>query len=59
MIIMEKDKLPTYNRDQIVVMLKADEDAPMGIITDVTQELRKANARRIIYGANWKSSQKP
>lgn len=56
---MEKDKLPTYNRDQIVVMLKADEDAPMGIITDVTQELRKANARRIIYGANWKSSQKP
>ena len=54
-IMMEKDKLPTYNRDQIIVMLKVDEEVPMGIVTDVTQELRKANARRIIYGANRKS----
>jgi len=58
-IMKEKDKLPTYNRNQIIVLLKADEDVPMGIVTDVTQELRKANARRIIYGANWKSIENP
>ena len=58
-IMKEKDKLPTYQRDQIIVMLKADEDVPMGLITDVTQELKKANARRIIYGASWKSEKNP
>jgi hypothetical protein len=31
----------------------------MGLITDVTQELKKANARRIIYGASWKSIETP
>ncbi len=58
-IMKEKDKLPMYQRDQIIVMLKADEDVPMGLMTDVTQELKKANARRIIYGASWKVEEKP
>lgn len=56
-IMKEKDELPDYNRDQIIVLLKVDEDVPMGIVSDVTQELRKANARRIIYGASWKGAQ--
>lgn len=56
-IMKEKDELPDYNRDQIIVLLKADEEVPMGIVTDVTRELRKANARRIIYGASWKDAQ--
>lgn len=56
-IMKEKGKLPTYSRDQIIVLLKADEDVPMGLLTDVTQELRKANARRIVYGASWKSQE--
>jgi biopolymer transport protein ExbD len=50
----EKDKLPTYSRDQIIILLKADEEVPMGIVSDVKQELRKANARRIVFAANWK-----
>jgi len=54
-IMKEKDELPTYNRDQIIVLLKADEDVPMGIISDVKQELKKANARRIIFAASWKT----
>ena len=58
-IMKEKDELPTYNRDQIIILLKADEDVPMGIVTDVTQELRKANARRIVYAAAWKGDGKP
>ena len=53
-IMKEKDELPTYSRDQIIVLLKADEDVPMGIVSDVKQELRKANARRIIFAASWK-----
>ena len=55
-IMKEKDELPTYNRDQIIILLKADEDVPMGIVSDVKQELKKANARRIIFAANWKSN---
>ena len=58
-IMKEKDELPTYNRDQIIILLKADEDVPMGIVTDVKQELRKANARRIVFAAAWKGDGKP
>ena len=53
-IMKEKDELPTYSRDQIIVLLKADEDVPMGIISDVKQELKKANARQIVFAASWK-----
>ena len=53
-IMKEKDELPTYSRDQIIVLLKADEDVPMGIVSDVKQELKKANARRIVFAASWK-----
>lgn len=52
----EKDKLPAYSRDQIIIVLKADEEVPMGLITDVQTELRKANARKIVYAAAWKTS---
>ena len=57
-IMKEKDELPTFSRDQIIVLLKADEDVPMGIVSDVKQELRKANARRIIFAAGWKDQEK-
>lgn len=53
-ILKEKEKLPVYARDQIIIFLKADEEVPMGLITDVQQELRKANARKIVYAATWK-----
>ena len=53
-IMREKDELPTYSRDQSIILLKADEDVPMGIISGVKQELKKANARRIVFAANWK-----
>lgn len=55
-IMKEKDELPTYNRDQIIILLKADEEVPMGIISDVKQELKKANARRIVFAASWKAN---
>ena len=45
----EKDKLDEVERDQIAMSLKVDVDVKMGIITDVQEELRNANARKILY----------
>lgn len=45
----EKDKLPENEREQLTVALKVDSEAKRGIIADVETELRKANARKILY----------
>ncbi len=45
----EKDKLPENEREQLTVALKVDAEAKRGIIADVETELRKANARKILY----------
>lgn len=47
----EKDKLSEVERDQITMSLKVDVDVKMGIVTDVQQELREANARKVLYSA--------
>ena len=39
------------DRSLMQVSLKADEDARMGIITDVKQELRRCSALKIMYAA--------
>ncbi|MEJ2635429.1 MAG: biopolymer transporter ExbD [Calditrichia bacterium] len=36
---------------QLIVSLRVDKDADMGIISDIQQELRKANALRVNYSA--------
>jgi len=46
---VEKDKLPEAERDQITMSLKVDREAEMGIVSDVQQELREANARKVMY----------
>ncbi|MCP4460068.1 MAG: biopolymer transporter ExbD [Cytophagales bacterium] len=38
----------TY-KDQMIVLLRADENVDMGFITDIQQELRKYKARKILY----------
>lgn len=45
----EKDKLSEAERDQITISLKVDEEARMGIVTDVQQQLREVNARKVMY----------
>lgn len=45
----EKDKLAEAERDQITMSLKVDKDAQMGIVSDVQEELREANARKVMY----------
>lgn len=47
----EKADLPPADRDLIKISMKVDKDAKMGIVTDVEQQLRKAEARSILYSA--------
>jgi hypothetical protein len=45
----EKDKLPENEREQLTISLKVDSESKRGIIADVETELRKGNARKILY----------
>src|SRR5688572_12981650 len=50
----EKAKLDEVDRDAITISLKADVEAKRGLIADVETELRRANARKLLYSANKK-----
>lgn len=45
----QKATLPEAYKDQMIIVLKADETVHMGMIADIQQELRKSNARKILY----------
>lgn len=45
----KRDALPEAERDLMTVSMKVDKETKRGIIADVETELRKANARRILY----------
>lgn len=45
----EKDKLAENERDQMTVSMKVDSEAKRGILADVETELRKGNARKVLY----------
>ena len=47
----ERDQLSEVDRALMTICLKADGKTKMGIITDVKQELRRANALKISYAA--------
>jgi len=48
-VSQEKDKLSEVERDQITISLKVDSQAKMGIISDIQQQLKEANARKVLY----------
>jgi len=48
----EKAKQEEFNRDAITISLKVDNEAKRGLVADVETELRRANARKILYSAN-------
>lgn len=50
-VSQEKDKLSEVERDQITMSMKVDVDVKMGIVSDVQQELREANARKVLYSS--------
>jgi biopolymer transport protein ExbD len=47
----ERDMLPESDRGGITISLKVDRDVKMGPISDVQNELREADARRILYAS--------
>lgn len=48
----ERDKLNEFDRASMTICLKSDENTRMGIIADVKQELRRANALKISYASS-------
>ncbi len=51
-VAAEKDKLSEEDRAAVTICIKADSETKMGIITDIKQELRRANALKISYSAS-------
>lgn len=47
----ERDMLPESDRGGITISMKVDRDVKMGPISDVQNELREADARRILYAS--------
>ena len=50
-IAQARDQLNEADRNKLTVSLKVDENTKMGIITDIKQSLRRANALKISYSA--------
>ena len=48
----ERDKLSEVDRALMTICLKADGSTKMGIIADVKQELRRANALKLSYASS-------
>ena len=48
-VLTAKDKLDESEREQIIMSMKVDKETKMGIVTDVQQELREANALKVLY----------
>lgn len=51
-VAAERDKLNEADKASMTIVLKADQNTKMGTITDVKQELRRANALKISYAAS-------
>ncbi|MEM9338458.1 MAG: biopolymer transporter ExbD [Bacteroidota bacterium] len=45
----EKDKLDENQRDKITMSMNVDTEVKMGIVSDVEQKLRDANALKVLY----------
>lgn len=51
-IVTEKAKMRPELQNAIIIGIKSDKDADLGILSDVKTELRKANALKITYITN-------
>lgn len=47
----EREKLDEAERPAMIISLKADKETKMGIVTDIKQELRQAQALKLNYSA--------
>ena len=51
-VASERDKLDEIKRAYMTVCLKADQHIHMGIVADIKEELRRANALKISYASD-------
>lgn len=50
-IAAERDKVNEVDRNKMTIQLKIDENTKMGVVNDLKQALRQANALKISYSA--------
>ena len=50
-VAAERDKLSEADRNQMTISMKSDRNVRMGIIVDLKQQLRRANALKLSYTA--------
>jgi len=50
-----KAELKEHEREQITIDLKVDEEAKRGLVSDIELQLRKANARKLLYTTKQKT----
>ena len=55
----ERQQMAPEDRDRMVVSIKADKSTDMGIVNDVKQALRRANALVVNYSSTEKQKAKP
>jgi biopolymer transport protein ExbD len=53
-IVQEREAMRESDRPKMTTSIKADYDIPMGVITDIKQALRKAQALKISYSSRKK-----
>ena len=58
-IVAERERMNPADLPNMTVSIKADRNTNMGLITDVKQQLRRANALRINYSATETSAKRP
>ena len=56
-VIMAQQELPEELQPKFVVGLKVDKETHAGLVSDIKQELRKANTLKVMYIANAKAEQ--
>ncbi|MEQ8584017.1 MAG: biopolymer transporter ExbD [Marinoscillum sp.] len=47
--IEQREQLPEAQKDQMIILLRADEHVSMGLVSDVQEKLKEINARKILY----------
>ncbi|MCI1779170.1 MAG: biopolymer transporter ExbD [Bacteroidales bacterium] len=50
-VAAERESLSENDREFMTIVIKADENTRMGIVTDIKQELRRCSALKIMYSA--------
>lgn len=48
-VLTRRNKMPEHLQSQMVILIRADESVKMGIISDVQEQLREVNARKVLY----------